>query len=104
MESGISVVDGGKDSDSMLPDTQSTNSPRKTLTSNILSRSRMIHSSLWLPPNILCMALLNKMAIETITSPWLLGTPQDVKGFISCGSVGAMPSWFGHSITLCLGI
>lgn len=35
VESGISVVDGGKDSDSMLPDTQSTNSPRKTLTSNI---------------------------------------------------------------------
>lgn len=67
VESGISVVDGGKDADSILPDTQSTNSPRKTLTSNILSRSRMIHSSLWLPPNMLCMALLNKMAIETIS-------------------------------------
>lgn len=67
VESGISVVEGGKDSDSILPDTQSTKSPRKTLTFKILSRSWMIHSSLWLPPSMLCMALLNKMAFETIS-------------------------------------
>lgn len=67
VESGISVVEGSKDSDGILPDTQSAKSPRMTLTSNILSRSGMIHSSLWLLPNMLCLALLNKMAIETIS-------------------------------------
>lgn len=67
VESGISVVEGSEDSDNILSDTQSTKSLRKILTSNILSRSQMIHSSLWSPPNMLCLALLSKMAIETIS-------------------------------------